>query len=338
MRVYPRTMGDSTLGVYTGEAVDALTEVDSNDDSFGLASQVTIDAESGVTYRIRVDSYSASAAGTFVLEIGAGCSAPGNDNFSNATVLDSSIASGSSTGHTNEAATQQGGEPDNRDICVGYDANNNYECVGTNDLGGVSIWYTWTAPDPAPSQVRFCIVNASATPHWKPVLGVWTGSLGALTEVGHSAETPGFGECDRRVEVVSPTPGTTYRIGVGGVDGTTGYDFELRWGQDVDGVVFDAFGVNVKGPSVTVYFAASEPSGIDRYECKVGSGAYVSCSSPWTPQLPKGTYTLRVKAVAVNGKEATKSVNVSVRSGKYKTIVTSIVTSAAARADRPAKG
>ncbi|MDJ0737558.1 MAG: calcium-binding protein [Nostocaceae cyanobacterium] len=46
---------DTTLGVYTGSAVDSLTEVASNDDASDLESAVTFEAVAGQTYRIAVD-------------------------------------------------------------------------------------------------------------------------------------------------------------------------------------------------------------------------------------------------------------------------------------------
>lgn len=49
---------DTTLGVYTGQAVNALSTVASNDDSCGLRSAVTFFANEGQTYYIAVDGYS----------------------------------------------------------------------------------------------------------------------------------------------------------------------------------------------------------------------------------------------------------------------------------------
>ncbi len=52
---------DTVLGVYTGLAVDSLSEVASNDDSGGtLQSQVVFDAIAGTTYQIAVDGYFSS--------------------------------------------------------------------------------------------------------------------------------------------------------------------------------------------------------------------------------------------------------------------------------------
>ncbi|NEQ15516.1 MAG: hypothetical protein F6K44_17525 [Moorea sp. SIO3E2] len=49
---------DTTLAVYTGSAVNSLTEIDSNDDSFGLQSQVEFTVTAGTTYQIAVDGFS----------------------------------------------------------------------------------------------------------------------------------------------------------------------------------------------------------------------------------------------------------------------------------------
>jgi len=53
---------DTTLGVYTGSSVSSLTLVAQNDDAGGgLQSQVTLNAQAGVTYRIAVDGYGGDA-------------------------------------------------------------------------------------------------------------------------------------------------------------------------------------------------------------------------------------------------------------------------------------
>ena len=57
---------DTVLAVYTGAAVDALTEVTSNDDAIGLQSEVRFTAQQGVVYHVAVDGYDA-ATGAVVL-------------------------------------------------------------------------------------------------------------------------------------------------------------------------------------------------------------------------------------------------------------------------------
>jgi hypothetical protein len=63
---------DTTLAVYTGAAVDALSEVASNDDRAGdtLASRVRFAAEAGTTYLIAVDGFRGDA-GAFTLNVDA---------------------------------------------------------------------------------------------------------------------------------------------------------------------------------------------------------------------------------------------------------------------------
>lgn len=62
---------DTTLAVYTGSAVDSLTEIAYNDDApgCGLRSRVTFAAQSGTVYRIAVSGFGA-AAGDFTLDWG----------------------------------------------------------------------------------------------------------------------------------------------------------------------------------------------------------------------------------------------------------------------------
>jgi hypothetical protein len=59
---------DTTLGVYRGSAVSALSRVASNDDYGNLTSRVSFWATAGVTYLIAVDGYNA-ASGSVVLTV-----------------------------------------------------------------------------------------------------------------------------------------------------------------------------------------------------------------------------------------------------------------------------
>ena len=58
---------DTVLAVYTGRALDRLSEVTSNDDECRLSSRVTVDAVPGVTYRIAVAEYGGHRSGGFRL-------------------------------------------------------------------------------------------------------------------------------------------------------------------------------------------------------------------------------------------------------------------------------
>ena len=60
---------DTTLGVYTGSSVSALTPVAGNDDCASAQSCVTIDVLGGTVYRIAVDGYYGGRGSSIVLSV-----------------------------------------------------------------------------------------------------------------------------------------------------------------------------------------------------------------------------------------------------------------------------
>jgi secreted trypsin-like serine protease len=61
---------DTVIGVYTGNAVDQLTEVGSNDDAFGdTAATLDFLAVAGTTYYIAIDGVNEDQSGTFFLDL-----------------------------------------------------------------------------------------------------------------------------------------------------------------------------------------------------------------------------------------------------------------------------
>lgn len=72
------TNTDTTLGAYTGSAVNALTLIGNNDDTTGCNSTVnpnygaflTFSVTAGTTYRFQVDTYASGVQGTFTLRWG----------------------------------------------------------------------------------------------------------------------------------------------------------------------------------------------------------------------------------------------------------------------------
>ncbi len=101
---------DTMLGVYTGTAVEALTEVASNDDAKArTTSVVRFSATAGTEYRIRVDGF-AEATGTINLHLQeTSPTSPANDDFANAVTLPS-VMSTSRSGDTNAGASLETGE------------------------------------------------------------------------------------------------------------------------------------------------------------------------------------------------------------------------------------
>src|SRR6266571_982283 len=123
----------------------------------------------------------------------ASAAAPANDNFASAQVL--SGPSGSVTG-SNVDATKEAGEPN-----------------PAGNIGGASVWYTWTAP--ASGTATFATAGSS----FDTIMGAYTGtSVSVLTELA-SNDDAGSSDLTSSVSfaVVS---GATYRIVVDGYHGS----------------------------------------------------------------------------------------------------------------------
>jgi Divergent InlB B-repeat domain len=201
------------MGVYTGSAVDALTQVAS---SQGLnvncgpgseAQQVEFEAQAGVGYKIAIDGKN-GGTGSFSFEVRG---APLDDDFADATTI--AAEPPEFTHGTNLRATAEPGEPDH----AGEPADH-------------SVWFDWTPAKSGPVIVTTC----EASSKLDSVLAVYTGSsLNALTPVasnddalrpGPSIEC-GLGNSEVRLEAVA---GTEYKIAVDGAGGTVG-GFNLRF-------------------------------------------------------------------------------------------------------------
>ena len=120
--------------------------------------------------------------------------APANDNFANAQAL--SGTTGSVTG-SNVGASQEASEPS-----------------FLEELGGASVWYTWT---PASTVLA---VFTTAGSNFDPILGAYTGNnVATLTEV---ATDDDFGDTLNSQITFVAHAGTTYRIAVDGYGGEMG--------------------------------------------------------------------------------------------------------------------
>ncbi|MCW2927080.1 MAG: hypothetical protein JWM86_1048 [Thermoleophilia bacterium] len=205
---------DTTLSVYTGAAVGALTPVASNDDAGGgtVQSRVAVNVVSGTTYRIAVDGWYGDS-GPFSLSI----RLIANDAFAQAQTmtgtLDTEVGS-------NVGATKEAGEPNH-----------------AGNVGGASVWYTWTAP--TTGTVSVDTFGSS----FDTLLGAYTGTaVNALTMVANNDDTaPGY---TSRITFTA-TMGTTYRFAVDG------------WGADSGDVTIHL----VLTPTITAATASSAPQG-----------------------------------------------------------------------------
>jgi len=189
---------DTLLAVYTGNAVNSLTLVASNDDiAFPTVEQsaLSFNAVSGTVYYIAVDGYD-GAVGKVVLSV----NPPVNDAFTNCLTV--AGASGHTNGYT-IGATKEFGEP-----------NHN------GDFGGHSVWYCWFAP--ANGMVSFDTIGSS----FDTLLAVYTGgAVNVLTPV--ASDNDSGGNFTSRV-VFNVTAGQLYHIAVDGAIGATG-NLTLNW-------------------------------------------------------------------------------------------------------------
>ena len=182
---------DTLLAVYTGTAVDALTEVAANDDSScGLASRVMLTVEAGTTYRIAVDGFS-GASGTFTLTVAeVDLGPPANDDFADAEMLTGPLPI--QTRGDNVNASSEPGEPDH----VPGGAHN-------------SVWYRWIADTTGPITIETC----PGPTGFFDSLAVYTGTqVDALTRLQADE-----GQCSPFSRLtLDAVVGTTYNIAVAG--------------------------------------------------------------------------------------------------------------------------
>lgn len=185
---------DTHLGVYTGNAVNALTPVGQNNNGGCSAttgqygSRVFFHARKGVTYRIAVDGCCGVPTGTFTLTL----QAPGNTVFAERAPLSGTTASVIS--QVGGAAGKETGE-------------------GGPSSDQSSVWYTWTAPAAGSVTMNTCGASTTAI---DTHLSVYTGSTLPLTPVAANDDTGGCATASHPSYGSSvsfaATAGTTYVI------------------------------------------------------------------------------------------------------------------------------
>lgn len=184
---------DTVLAVYTGGAVNGLTEVASDNDACNPGSGVELEVSGGTTYRIAVDG-AGGATGSLGLSWGM---RPANDEFVDAPPL---------TGWEIEV----GGS----NFLASHEAN---EPAHAGEAG--SVWYRWAAPGPELVQANTC------ESEFDTVLTVYRGtSLANLTEVGADDDGCGAGS----VVDFAAIAGETYYLVVDGFDFLSFGSFTLR--------------------------------------------------------------------------------------------------------------
>jgi hypothetical protein len=187
---------DTLLGVYTGNAVNALTPVASNDDvkTTVLTSRVRFPATTGAVYRIRVDGFEGDA-GTINLHVHQALPPP-NDAFANAIEVFQDV----DVSGTNDGATLELEAGEDSDVA-------RFPGDVAGFPGGASVWYWWTAPHSG----KFVIDTASST--FDTLLGIYTGgAVGSLTWIASNDDTKTLTSQVRFTAI----GGTVYRIRVDG--------------------------------------------------------------------------------------------------------------------------
>lgn len=182
---------NTILAVYTGSAVNALTLVDSNDDSgSGTQSAVAVNVTEGVTYRIAVDGFDIGE-GQISLEYNyVDSDTVPNDHFADRTLLPS--ASTSAFG-VNVGATGETGEPNH----------------GGNSAPLGSVWWSWTAP----ADGQLSVTTDGST--FNTLLAVYQGT--ALNNLDLIASNDDASFSDKTSQVfMNVVKGQTYEIAVDG--------------------------------------------------------------------------------------------------------------------------
>lgn len=214
--------GDTQVAVYSGEALNALNPLVSNDnESSGfLSSRVAFRATLDTTYQIAVDN---SAAGMVILNL---FSAQANDAFDSAQPLDGDAPLITTT---NANATREAGEPTH--------------VTGAN---GKSLWYSWKAPRDGTFQVSAYSVSADTA------LAIYTGSnVNALTQLA-SNDDSGISNANLNALVeFTATEGIVYQIALDTL-GTAAGDITLSLTDAIwQFATGDRSDDNLRRPSIT---------------------------------------------------------------------------------------
>jgi len=189
---------DTMLTVFSGTDLTNLNLIAYNDTETNT-SQVHFNATAGTAYQIDIDGAD-GPSGTISLHLTIGPlqTPPPNDSFNNRITIAGTHLS-NVTG-SNAGATREPGEP--------------FHC---DDVGGKSVWWTWTAP----SSGWLTLTTSGSS--FDTLLAVYTGnSVSNLTFIAGNDEDPTsqFGLISRvTCNVIS---NTTYQIAVDGFDDDSG--------------------------------------------------------------------------------------------------------------------
>jgi hypothetical protein len=311
------TYFDTTLAVYSGDAVGALTPIASDHGGPYCSGGpwLRFDANAGATYRIAVDGFSGGgevAEGAFSLRLALIAFRPQNDLFANPDRLErNSVGYYHATiNTTTEGANREPGEP-----------------LHAGNPGGNSVWFAWTAPSGDRTHVVACTVEfPESQPNLlRTLLAVYAGGrLADLTPVASASENAHVyagNLCPSAVgsEVqFDPMAGTEYRIAVDGVNGTHG-DFWIELWQTPPRVkvapttTLRRKQVKISGRRASFGFRSNYPEA--SFECRIDRHPFAPCTSGQAyGHLRTGMHLFEVRALtALEGPDPTPA-----RFGKFR--------------------
>ena len=202
---------DTVLAIYTGSAVDGLTEVGSNDeDTTGLGtSRVLAFVSSGTTYRIAVDSpaaFAEPAVGTFALSLSLDINGA-NDNLADRNVLSGEHGS---FFWTNRDATAEAGEATH------------------GAAGGASVWWEWTATfdGPVTFTTETSAANVPEGGQLDTLIAVYEGDGSSHASLSVIANDDDTGSNLSSLLILNAETGKKYFIAIDGKNGASG-DFHF---------------------------------------------------------------------------------------------------------------
>lgn len=271
------------LAVYTGDSVNALTEVASNDNAdpdfnngqFTSGSFVYFNGVAGTTYRVVLAAKVERADYVltwqpFTIPV------PANDDFANRQIL---------TGVT----------PPTSDVTQGVQGTTKFasleagEPVHAQTPGGASVWYEWTSPESG--GVFFNVFGRN----FNPTVGIYTGTnLNALTEIAStSTNQPGFSATAK--VAFQATTGTTYLIAV---DGRSNVNF-----GNTSGKITLTFNYDRTAPTTNAQVSGTQQNGFFR-----ATPSIFLSTSDGTPSSPQsGIRSLTYRANGAQTIPATTS-------------------------------
>jgi hypothetical protein len=257
-------------------------------------------------------AFASTAVAVLVLGASAQAVPPANDNLASAVSL-GNAATGSTTG---------------TDLDATFETNESSALTSFGTTG--DVWFTWTAP--SSGFVAFRTTDPGTNPNLDTVLAAHTGTdITALSTVAVNDDYPSC--CMSRI-IFNAASGTLYDIGVGAFPAdpasTTQGPFGLEWGgsnlydQDTPFVTAQpptrlkhAFSLSF---SVSDGTASIVGSSWITTECKVDSGSFGSCTSPWLRSgLTGGLHTWTIRATDGAGNIGLRTGTVRVKGSPKKT-------------------